>query len=222
MWTNLPLGGTWAIPIPGKKQTQFQEKENGKSGFDRGLRIYSYTFLKIQRKAFIHLWKSAELCNTPWKFLAQVKNPATRSMEILHEFLWVVIPVLLILITGGVEEGRFEDILFWIPPAPCNFSFFLLWLPLENPDTTKLNPWIFHKFVLDPFLEIPRPKTEIPGNSTHMLFLWYPCLPGNSISSTLPLPPIWISPQYPLPWLLGNSISSSSPLPSALFGFFLE
>ena len=71
------------------------------------------------------------------------------------------------------------------------FSFFTL--PLEIPDKTKLNPWIFHKIVLDP-LRFQGPKQrplEIShyfflvtlGNSAsflinpwklHLLFLWYP------------------------------------------------
>ena len=84
---------------------------------------------------------------------------------------------------GGLRIYFFENPLDF-------FNFFTL--PLEVPDKTKLNPWIFHKIVLDP-LEIPRPKTKTPGNSTlllitlgnstsflinpwkfHMLFLWYP------------------------------------------------
>ena len=47
--------------------------------------------------------------------------------------------------------------------------FIFLTLPLEIPDKTKLNPWIFHKIVLDP-LEIPRPKSKTPGNSTLVFF----------------------------------------------------
>ena len=93
--------------------------------------------------------------------------------------------------------------LFWKPPLGF-FIFFTL--PLEIPDKTKLNPWIFHKIVLDP-LEIPRPKTKTPleiphyfflvtlGNLTsflinpwkfHMLFLWYPWK-----FHILKLPPFW-------------------------------
>ena len=45
-------------------------------------------------------------------------------------------------------QTEVEDILFWKPPSPWNFSFFTL--PLEILDKTKLNPWIFHKIVLDP------------------------------------------------------------------------
>ena len=89
------------------------------------------------------------------------------------------------------QGGGVEDILFW-KKNPGIFHFYIL--PLEIPDKTKLNPWKFHKIVLVP-LEIPRPKTKTPGNSTlfflvtlgnstsfllinpwkfHMLFLWYP------------------------------------------------
>ena len=66
------------------------------------------------------------------------------------------------------EGGGVEDILFWNPPGI--FHFFT-W-PLKFPDKTKLNPWIFHKIVLDP-LEILRPKTKTPGNST-LFFLGQP------------------------------------------------
>ena len=48
------------------------------------------------------------------------------------------------------NQNGVEDILFWKPARI--FHFFTL--PLENPDKTELNPWIFHKIVLDP-LEIP-------------------------------------------------------------------
>ena len=46
---------------------------------------------------------------------------------------------------------------------PWNFSFFFLtsWNSWQN----KAQPWIFHKTELNP-LEIPRPKTKAPGNST--------------------------------------------------------
>ena len=54
--------------------------------------------------------------------------------------------------------------------TPWKFPFFIL--PLEIPDKTKLNPWIFHKVVLDP-LEILREKTKTPGNSTS-IFLGRP------------------------------------------------
>ena len=80
--------------------------------------------------------------------------------------------------------------IYFFENPPGIFHFFTL--PLEILDKTKLNPWIFHKIVLDP-LEIPRPKNKDPwkfhiyflvtlGNSTsflinpwksHMLFLWY-------------------------------------------------
>ena len=73
---------------------------------------------------------------------------------------------------------------------PGVFHFFTL--TLEIPDKTRLSPWIFHRFVLDP-LEIPIPKTDpwnfhiifswshfgyyilflINPRNFHMLFLWY-------------------------------------------------
>ena len=58
--------------------------------------------------------------------------------------------------TGGLRIYSFE--------TPSGISNFLT-LHLEIPDKTKLNPWIFHKIVLDP-LDIPKPKTKTPGNST--------------------------------------------------------
>ena len=57
---------------------------------------------------------------------------------------------------GGLRTYFFET-------PPGIFHFFTL--SLENPDQTKLLLWKFHKIVLDP-LEIPRPKTKTPGNST--------------------------------------------------------
>ena len=80
-----------------------------------------------------------------------------------------------------------EKIFFW--KLSWNFLFFTL--PLEIPDKRKLHLWKFHKFLLDP-LEIPRPKTKTPGNSTlfflghpgkfHMLFHWYPLEISHAIS----------------------------------------
>ena len=64
---------------------------------------------------------------------------------------------------GGVENS------YTFFKTPLEFFIFLL---LEIPDKTKLNPWIFHKIVLDP-LEIPRLKTKTPGNST-LFFLDHP------------------------------------------------
>ena len=67
--------------------------------------------------------------------------------------------------------------IYFFEKLPGIFHFFTL--PLKIPDKTKLNPWIFHKIVLDP-LETPKPKTKTPENSTsflinpwkfHMLFL---------------------------------------------------
>ena len=58
------------------------------------------------------------------------------------------------------------------PPSPGISHFFTLLLEKISGNKIKLNPWIFHKIVLDS-LEIPRPKTKIPGNST-LFFLGYP------------------------------------------------
>ena len=62
-------------------------------------------------------------------------------------------------------------------------TFVYLLYPLEIPDKSKLHPWTLWKPALHP-LEIPRPKTKTPGDSTyfflghpwklHMLLLWYP------------------------------------------------
>ena len=65
-------------------------------------------------------------------------------------------------------RGGVEDILFSTPPGILHFFT----LPLEIPNKTKLNPWIFHKIVLDS-LAIPTPKTKTPGNST-LFFLGHP------------------------------------------------
>ena len=62
-------------------------------------------------------------------------------------------------------RGGVEDILFWTPPGILHFFT----LPLEIPNKTKLNPWIFHKIVLDS-LAIPTPKTK-PLEIPHYFFL---------------------------------------------------
>ena len=100
---------------------------------------------------------------------------------------------------GGLRIYFFDN-----PHPPWKFSFFTL--PLQIPDKTILNPWILNKIVLDP-LEISRPKTKTPGNST-LFFLvtlgnstsflinpWpgnFTCYffdnPGNSVSSN----PVWM------------------------------
>ena len=48
------------------------------------------------------------------------------------------------------------------PPSPGISHFFTLLLEKISGNKIKLNPWIFHKIVLDS-LEIPRPKTKTPG-----------------------------------------------------------
>ena len=52
--------------------------------------------------------------------------------------------------TGGLRT-------YFIETPPGIFHFFIL--PMEIPEKTKLTPWKFHKFLLDP-LEISRPKTK--------------------------------------------------------------
>ena len=59
------------------------------------------------------------------------------------------------------NRGRVEDILF----LNIYRLFYFFTLLLEIPEKTKLLPWKFHRFLLHP-LEIPRPKTKNPGNST--------------------------------------------------------
>ena len=68
----------------------------------------------------------------------------------------------------GGEGGGVDDKNSGNPPEI--FHFFTL--PLEILDKTELNPWIFHKILLD-LLEIPRLKTKTPGNST-LFFLDQP------------------------------------------------
>ena len=65
--------------------------------------------------------------------------------------------------TGGFEIYFFEN--------PLGIFHFLT-LPLEIPDKTKLNLWIFHKILLEP-LEITRPKIKTSGIYT-LFFLGNP------------------------------------------------
>ena len=65
--------------------------------------------------------------------------------------------------TGGLMIYFYEN-------PPGIFHFFTL--AMEIPDKTKLNPSILHKLVLN-HLEIPRPKTKSPGNST-LFFINHP------------------------------------------------
>ena len=69
---------------------------------------------------------------------------------------------------GGEGGGGGDDKNSGNPPEICHFFT----LPLEILDKTELNPWIFHKILLD-LLEIPRLKTKTPGNST-LFFLDQP------------------------------------------------
>ena len=68
--------------------------------------------------------------------------------------------------TGGVE-----DILETYLNLPLEFFIFLLY-PWKFWTKQSSTPWKFNKFVLGP-MEIPRPKTKTPGNST-LFFLGHP------------------------------------------------
>ena len=77
------------------------------------------------------------------------------------------------------QAGRVEDIT--VLKSPLEFLVFLL-QPWKNPGKTRLHPEKLHKQFFHP-LEILRPKTKTPGNSTlflinpwkiHLPFLQYP------------------------------------------------
>ena len=74
-------------------------------------------------------------------------------------------------------------------------------LSLEIPDKTKLNPWIFHKIVLDPLRRNSRVKNK-DSWKFQIIFSWSP---------------LEIPRAFSLIGTPGNSISSTP-----LFGFFLE
>ena len=74
---------------------------------------------------------------------------------------------LLLAFPENFQRGRGGLRIYFFDKPPGIFHFFTL--PLEIPGKTKLNPWIFHKIVIDS-LEIPRPKRKTPGNS-HYFFL---------------------------------------------------
>ena len=73
-----------------------------------------------------------------------------------------------ILIPEKAQTGWEELRIYFFENPPGIFNFFTL--PLEIPDKTKLNPWLFH-IILFHHLEIPRPKRKTPGNST-IFFPW--------------------------------------------------
>ena len=100
-----------------------------------------------------------------------------------------------------------EDIILW--KIPWNYLFAL---KLEIPGKANLQPWKFHKFLLDS-LEVSRPKTKTSGKF-HILFSWkrlkialrFSLIPGNSTF------------HFDSP---GSSISSTPTTP-ALFVFLLD
>ena len=80
---------------------------------------------------------------------------------------------------GLFQKKSKRGVGYFFENSPWNFSLFYC-VPQGFPEKTKLNPWIFHKIVLDP-LEIPRPKLKTPGNSTAHYFFFVALL-GNSTS----------------------------------------
>ena len=59
------------------------------------------------------------------------------------------------------QGGGVDYMPFWKTPGIFLFFFLTSWNSWQN----KAQPWIFYKTELNP-LEIPRPKTKAPGNST--------------------------------------------------------
>ena len=57
-------------------------------------------------------------------------------------------------------------------PKRGDWGYTFFKTPLEFFNFSKYNPCIFHKIVLEP-LEVPRPKTKVPGNSA-LFFLGHP------------------------------------------------
>ena len=92
---------------------------------------------------------------------AKIENSKTKrlyqtSKHIFYKSKWAI--------SEKIQTLGVEDILFW---KTSGIFPFLNFTP-EVPDKTKLNPRIFQEIALDP-LEIPRPKTKTPGNSTFFL-----------------------------------------------------
>ena len=73
--------------------------------------------------------------------------------------------------TGGLRIYFFEP----VPPCPSPGIFPFFTLPIEIPDKTNLNPWIFYKIVLDP-LEIPSKAKNKDPEKFHIfiIFSWSP------------------------------------------------
>ena len=109
-------------------------------------------------------------------------NKSKETTQLDPHFHWVTG-----LLQKKPKQGGVEDMLF----VNCSEFFgFLLYIPLEIPDRTKLHPQKLHKIVLHPSeilrpLEIPHDFFLIaPGNSPqflinpwkfHLLFFQYPC-----------------------------------------------
>ena len=99
--------------------------------------------------------------------------------------------------------------IYFCENSPGIFHFFTL--PLEIPDKTKLNPWIFHKIVLDPFSPWKfQDQKQRPMEIPHYFFL---VTLGNSTS-------FLINPYKFHVLFFSLEIPYTQPRP--LFGFFLE
>ena len=82
-------------------------------------------------------------------------------MESLHEFSWVL---------SNLGRGWDWRYTFLNLPNPWNFSFFFYFsYPWKTQAQQSSTPQYSTKLCLDP-LEISRPKTETPGNSTCYFF----------------------------------------------------
>ena len=140
-------------------------------------------YLEKKKYAFV-------VVHVPWlvHFLAVI----LRISKVADKGWWLINGKLPLFIKKSKQGGEGVENIGTFLKKPLKFCFFYFTPVLEILDKIKLNPWIFHKIVLE-LLEIPRPKQrslEIPhysflvtlGNSTsflinpswkfHKLFLW--------------------------------------------------
>ena len=73
----------------------------------------------------------------------------------------------------GLQNGLFQKRTYVFEKTSGIFRFFTL--PLEISDKTKLHLWKLYEILINP-LEILRPETKAPGNSTYFVLI----TPGNS------------------------------------------
>ena len=98
---------------------------------------------------------STKLC---WKFQGQKQRP----LEIPYYLFLVTLGNSTSFLINPWKSQIFEN------PGIFHFFYFTSGSSRQN-KAQPLAGWIFHKIVLDP-LEIPRPKTKTPGNSTHIIY----------------------------------------------------